>query len=479
MKALIHDDFLLQTEEAKELFHGYAEKQPIIDYHCHLDSSLIASDHQFNNLWEVWLQGDHYKWRAMRTNGIAEYYCTGAAEPFSKFEKWAETVPATIRNPLYHWTALELARYFDIYEPLNPASAKKIYSHCNELLLTPEYTCKNLLRRMKVEVVGTTDDPVDSLDAHRQLKEDGFEVQVRPTFRPDKACSVKSVESYHAYLDLLGAVADLEIRTYTDLLDALKRRHDYFHEQGCRLSDHGISAFYAVEESGFSASRCFERLRSGKLPTKTELIQFEAGLLLELARMDHQKGWVQQFHYGALRNNNTRMFREIGPDTGFDSIGDEPIGAGLSEFLDRLDQNKELTKTILYNLNPRDNHLIAAMIGNFQDGSIPGKIQFGSGWWFLDQMDGMVQQLNALSNLGLLSRFVGMLTDSRSFLSYPRHEYFRRILCNLLGSEMKQGILPNDMHLIGSLVKDISYGNAREYFGFYSGTSSASSIITL
>lgn len=468
MKPFIHEDFLLQSPQAIELYHSYAKDQPIIDYHCHLQPELIAQDHQFENLWEIWLKGDHYKWRAMRTNGISEHYCTGNADPFEKFKKWAETLPYTLRNPLYHWSHLELARYFGVYESLTPDSAKSIYQSCSSQLQTKEFSCRNLMRKMKVEVVCTTDDPIDDLSAHRQLAKEGFEIKVLPTFRADKACVVSSTESYNKYLDQLGEKSGIEIRNYNDLIDALQNRHDFFHSRACRLSDHGLATFYQSNSKPGKVEDAFLKIRSGSTLAQDQLNRMQTEVLWELARMDFEKGWVQQFHYGAQRNNNTGMLNQAGPDTGFDSIGDMPVAGAMSGFFDHLQESNLLAKTIIYNLNPSDNHMLATMIGNFQDGSVPGKIQFGSGWWFMDQKDGMEQQMNTLSSLGLLSRFVGMLTDSRSFLSYPRHEYFRRILCNLLGEDMKNGILPDDQKLIGKMVSDISYLNARNYFGFYS-----------
>jgi len=466
MKPFIHEDFLLQSSQAIDLYNQYAKDQPIIDYHCHLQPELIAEDHQFENLWEIWLKGDHYKWRAMRTNGIPEQYCTGNAAPFDKFKKWAETLPYTLRNPLYHWSHLELARYFDVYETLTPDTAERIYNICSDQLQSEEFSCRNLMLKMKVEVACTTDDPIDDLHAHEQLAKEGFGIKVLPTFRADKACMVANAVSYKQYIDQLSEKSGIEIRNYDDLINALQNRHDYFHARGCRLSDHGIATFYPGNSQSGKADSTFTQLRNGILPAQDNLTQMQTSILWELARMDHEKGWVQQFHYGALRNNNTDMFNRAGADTGFDSIGDLSAAGAMSGFLDHLQNSNQLAKTIIYNLNPSDNHMLASMIGNFQDGSVPGKIQFGSGWWFLDQKNGMEQQMNTLSNLGLLSRFVGMLTDSRSFLSYPRHEYFRRILCNLLGEDMKNGILPDDLELIGKMVSDISYWNARNYFGF-------------
>lgn len=466
MKKFLDENFLLQTKTAQQLYHEYAKEMPIIDYHCHLPPDQIANDINFENLTQVWLYGDHYKWRAMRTNGVHESYCTGNKPDAEKFLKWAETVPYTLRNPLFHWTHLELQRYFGVYELLNPDTAEKIYEECSAKLQTPEYSVRNLLRRMNVKVVGTTDDPTDSLEHHQKLKEDGFEIRILPSFRPDKAMNVDDAAAFNAYLSKLEAVSDTPIASYTDYLKALKNRHDFFASMGCSVSDHGLEQIYAEEYTPAEIETIFNKVRSGKDLSLEERLKFKSAMLEVLAVWDHEKGWVQQYHLGALRNNNSRMMKQLGPDTGWDSIGDFPQGKALARFLDRLDRNDQLAKTILYNLNPADNDLMATMIGNFNDGSVAGKIQFGSGWWFLDQKDGMIKQLNALSNMGLLSRFVGMLTDSRSFLSYPRHEYFRRILCDLLGEEIEKGELPNDLEWTGKIIQDICYYNASNYFNW-------------
>lgn len=465
-KPFLNDDFLLQTETAQQLYHEFAKAMPIIDYHCHLPPDQIAQDRQFENITQIWLYGDHYKWRAMRTNGVDERYITGDASDWEKFEKWAETVPQTVRNPLYHWTHLELQRYFDITEVLNKDSARRVYDACNEKLRTPAYSVQNLLLRMQVKVVCTTDDPADSLEYHQAIAARPFGVQILPTFRPDKAMSPEDATAYNSYLDKLAAAADMTIATYADLLEALRSRHDFFHAQGCRLSDHGLECLYASDYSAEQVASAFVQVRGGQKLSQEDTEALKSDLLLELARMDHARGWTQQFHLGALRNNNARKLRQLGPDTGWDSMGDFPQGRALSTFLDRLDSSDQLAKTILYNLNPADNELMATMIGNFQDGTVAGKVQWGSGWWFLDQKDGMEKQLNVLSNMGLVSKFVGMLTDSRSFLSYPRHEYFRRVLCNLLGNDVENGELPDDMALLGGIVENICYYNAQQYFGF-------------
>jgi glucuronate isomerase len=466
MKNFLDDNFLLQTETARTLYHEYAKQMPIIDYHCHLPPDQIAEDKSFENLAQIWLYGDHYKWRAMRTNGINEAYCTGDKSDYEKYEQWAATVPYTMRNPLYHWTHLELQRYFGVNEVLNPSTAKDIYEKCTALLQTPEYSVRGLLNKMNVKVVCTTDDPIDSLEYHQKIKEDGVEVKVLPTFRPDKAMAVENVANFVTYVGKLEAVVGRSLSTLEEYLGALKERHDFFAEMGGKLSDHGLEQIYAEDYTEDEIAAIFLKIKGGSELTLEEQLKFKSAMLIHFAIWDWEKGWTQQFHLGALRNNNLRAMRELGPDTGWDSIGDFDQGKALSKFLGKLDENNQLAKTILYNLNPRDNELMATMIGNFNDGSVAGKIQFGSGWWFLDQKDGMEKQINALSNLGLLSRFVGMLTDSRSFLSFPRHEYFRRILCNILGNDVENGELPNDIPWIGKMVQDICYNNAKEYFGF-------------
>ncbi|HER08578.1 MAG TPA: glucuronate isomerase [Bacteroides sp.] len=466
MKKFLDKDFLLENDTASRLYHEVASKMPIIDYHCHLMPAQIADDINFENLTQIWLAGDHYKWRAMRANGVDEKYCTGDAPDRDKFMKWAETVPDTIRNPLYHWTHLELQRYFGIHELLNPDSAEAIYRQANELLATEEFRVRSLIRKMNVEVICTTDDPVDTLEYHRKIREDGFETTVLPAWRADKAMAVEDPDFYNRYLEKLESASGTSISTYMDLLTALSNRHDFFHEMGCRVSDHGMETFYADDFDHQEIERIFLKIRKGRKLNKQEIGQFRSAMLIELAVMDHEKDWVQQFHVGALRNNNTRRFHELGPDTGFDSIGDFKLARTLSMFLDRLDQREQLAKTILYNLNPGDNALMVTMAYNFNDGMTPGKIQHGSGWWFLDQKYGMTDQINTLSSLGLLSRFVGMLTDSRSFLSYPRHEYFRRILCNLVGTDVEKGEIPDDPRLLKNLISNVCYHNAKNYFGF-------------
>lgn len=459
------EDFMLATDTARELYHDYAADMPIIDYHSHLPQREIAEDINFDNIGQVWLGGDHYKWRAMRTNGVAEKYCTGDATDWEKFEKWAETMPYCLRNPLYDWTHLELKRCFGIDKLLGPDTAREIYDECSEKLKQPEYSVQNLISSMKVETICTTDDPVDDLESHKQIRDGVCKTKVLPTFRPDKAMAAENTEVYNAYVDSLSASANVDIKDYKSLIDAVKIRHDYFHEVGCRLSDHGIDTAYAEDFTESEVDQIFEKVRGGTDLSEMEVLKLKSALMLEFGRMDSDRGWVQQIHMSAIRNNSSRLHKSVGVDAGFDSIGDWPVAKSLSGFLDKLDQTNQLPKTILYNLNPRDNALLATMIGNFQDGSVPGKMQFGSGWWFQDQKYGMQDQINTLSVLGLLSRFVGMLTDSRSFLSFPRHEYFRRILCNMLGTDIENGEMPGDMDLVGGMVKDISYNNAVEYFG--------------
>lgn len=466
MKEFMDENFLLENRAAEELYHRFAKPLPIIDYHCHLPPAEIGTDRRFENLTKIWLDGDHYKWRAMRANGVDERYCTGDAPDYEKFEKWAQTVPYTLRNPLYHWTHMELRRPFGIKKLLNPSTAREIYEEATALMQKPDFSARNIMRKMNVEVVCTTDDPIDSLEHHIKVRKEGFEVKVLPTWRPDRAMMAENPPLLKRYVEQLEVVSGQTIGNLRQYLDALKTRHDFFHEQGCRLSDHGLETAYAEDFIDEEVSRLFSRLMLGKTLTKQEVAIFKSAMLYYLALWDHERGWVQQFHFGAMRNNSGRMFEKMGADKGFDSIGDFEIGRPLSKFLDSLDRTHSLPKTILYNLNPRDNELFATMCGNFNDGEVPGKMQFGSGWWFLDQKDGMVKQINALSSLGLLSRFVGMLTDSRSFLSYPRHDYFRRILCNLLGTDMINGEIPYDMDMVGKMVSDISYYNARRYFGF-------------
>jgi glucuronate isomerase len=466
MKPFLDENFLLKTKTAQRLYHEYAQSMPLIDYHCHLSPQQIAENVQFKNITDAWLSGDHYKWRAMRTNGVDESYCTGNKSDEDKFMKWAETVPYTMRNPLYHWTHLELQRYFGINEILNPTTAKGIYDTTSTILQDPSYSTQGLIQKMNVRVICTTDDPIDSLEYHQQIKDSNFGVKVFPAYRPDKAMEVNNAANFKLYVRKVEEVTNTNIHHFADYLAALKSRHDFFATMGCNVSDHGLEEIYAEEFSATEIEAIFVKANGGIALTITEQRKFKSCMLLQFAEWDWEKGWIQQYHLGALRNNNTRMLQQLGPDTGWDSIGDFAQAAALAKFLNKLDSGNKLAKTIIYNLNPADNELMGTMIGNFNDGSVAGKIQFGSAWWFLDQKDGMERQINALSSLGLLSRFVGMLTDSRSFLSYPRHEYYRRIVCNLFGNEIEEGELPNDIAWTGKIIQDICFNNANQYFGW-------------
>ena len=469
-KPFVHDDFLLQSKPARELYHGYAEAMPIIDYHCHLSPRQIAEDQRWENLTQVWLGGDHYKWRAMRSNGIDERFITGDATDREKFQKFVETMPYLLRNPLYDWSHLELARYFGIAELLSPATADSIWERANAKLRQPAFSARGLMTQSQVRLICTTDDPCDSLDDHLRLRAESangkFSTRVLPAWRPDKALAIDRPEFWNAWLDRLGAAANVDVRTFDDLLAALQKRHDFFASVGCRLSDYGIETVYAEPCTDAPVRQVFAQARAGGRVSPEAVAQFRSAMLFECGRMDAAADWTWQIHYAAMRNNNTRMFQKLGPDTGFDSIGDWPVAQAMARLFDRLDQIDSLPRTILYTLNPRDNEILGTMLGNFQSGPIPGKMQFGSAWWFNDQKDGMTRQIEALSQLGLLSRFVGMLTDSRSFLSYTRHEYFRRILCNLLGNEIATGQIPDDIPWTGSIIQDICYRNAVRYFGF-------------
>ncbi len=461
----IHDDFLLGGESARRLYHEYAGDEPILDYHCHLPPQDVAGNRRFANLTEIWLEGDHYKWRALRANGVREELVTGGASPREKFLAWAKTVPATLRNPLYHWTHLELARYFGITELLDESTAEAIWDRANEMLATPELSAHGILAKFQVKAVCTTDDPTDDLAYHRQIAASGLATKVYPTFRPDQALNVHLPVQFNDWVGRLTAVSGIDVTNFEDFLEALEQRHDFFHSMGGRLSDHGLNHCFAVPCIEERASYIFERARALVAASPDEQAEFASYLMHFFGVLDAEKGWTKQLHLMAQRSNNTRLLEQLGPDTGFDSIGDMPQIDALSRYLDGLDQEGSLPKTIIYNLNPAWNYAFATMAGNFQDGTVAGKIQLGSGWWFLDQKEAMEWQMNALSNCGLLSRFVGMLTDSRSFMSYPRHEYFRRTLCNLLGEDMDKGLLPRDLALVGGMVRGICYGNAREYFG--------------
>lgn len=461
---MIHPDFLLSTDSARHLYHEFAADEPIYDYHCHLPPEQIANNHQFGDIAEIWLGGDHYKWRAMRTNGIAENLVTGNAGPREKFDAWVATMPYCLRNPLYHWSHLELARVFDIELPIEPKNGNAIWEAANAKLA--DMRVHDILESSKVAVICTTDDPADPLDHHEAIAKTGIRTRVYPTFRPDKALAIHDSAAFNAWLDKLSQVSGLSIKTYDDLLEALEKRHADFHVAGCRISDHGLEQCWAAPATHGEAAAVFDAAFSGNGSSVSaeDHAKYASHLMVEFGRWDAKREWTKQLHIGAQRNNNTRLFNTLGPDTGFDSIGDLPQARTLAAYLNALDATDELPRMVLYNLNPNHNYLFATMAGNFQDGSIAGKIQFGSGWWFLDQKEGMEWQINALSQLGLLRRFVGMLTDSRSFLSFPRHEYFRRILCNMLGSDMENGILPNNTDLIGAMTREICFSNARDFF---------------
>jgi len=462
MKPFLDDNFLLNSDTAALLYHNYASGMPIVDYHCHLDPTKISENYMFSDLTEIWLGGDHYKWRAMRAHGINESYITGNKSPKEKFLKWAEVVPYTMCNPLYHWTHLELRRFFGIYTLLNPATAEDIYDECNAKLNTDEFTARALMLKMNVKAVGTTDDPIDNLSAHLSILKEKFSIKVLPTWRPDKVMAIDNIADYNAYMDKLEAASGISISNFSNLTNALRKRMNYFSDAGCKMSDHGIDTFYFAQHTESEIADIFSRIRSGKEINADDNYKFKAGMLLKLAEMNSEKGWVQQFHIGPIRNNNTRLFKALGADIGCDSIHDIPFSEAGNRFFGKLDESEKLSRTILYNLNPAFNEVLATMAGNFNSGQERGKMQFGSGWWFLDQKSGMEKQIDTLSKLGLLSNFVGMLTDSRSFLSYPRHEYFRRILCNIIGNQVENGELPaSEIPFLGNMVKDICYNNAK------------------
>jgi glucuronate isomerase len=460
----INEDFLLQTKTAKQLYHEYAETMPIYDYHSHLPVKDIAEDRQFRNLAEIWLHGDHYKWRAMRTHGVDERFITGNATDFEKFQKWAQTVSYCICNPLYHWTYLELKRYFGIDKVLCDKTAKEIFDAAGQMLQTKDFSTKNLLRKANVKLVCTTEDPLDNLEYHKAIKKDGFEIAIHTTFRPDKAMQTENLAELNIWIDKLRSVTNIDVKNFQSYIEAIRNRHQYFHENGCRLSDNGTDRPYAEEYTTKEIETIFSSILTNRKINPVEKNKFKSAILYECALMNCESGWAQQFHIGAIRNNNTKMFNTVGPDCGFDSIGDYEIAAPLAKFLDKLAQTGHLAKTIIYNLNPAYNEIIATMIGNFQEGTSAGKMQFGPAWWFLDNKDGIESQLRCLANMGLLSHFTGMLTDSRSFLSFTRHEYFRRILCNFMGNEIESGRLPDDIKFIGKVVQDICFNNAKKYF---------------
>lgn len=465
MQQFINEDFLLGNRTAVRLYHQFAEIQPIIDFHCHLSPSMIAEDRQFENLSQAWLEGDHYKWRGMRINGISEKYCTGDATDREKFMKWAETVPATAGNPLYHWTHLELARYFGIFDLLSPSTAGQIYEKASDMLRTKEFSIRSLLRKMNVEIVCTTDDPVDDLEHHRKLRNYSAS-KILPTFRPDNIIKTEDPVKFRAYIEKLSSVSGVIIKDFESLMEAMDRRHRFFHDNGCRLSDHGLDRFYYSAFSATEIKTIFRKLLEGTIISAEENEKYVCAAMLGVCRLNHLRGWTQQFHVGAMRNNNFRMFRKLGPDTGWDSIGVPQDALKMSRFLATLDDDDQLARSILYNLNPADNEMMITMTGNFNDGSSAARVQYGAAWWFLDQKTGMEKHLRDLAALGLLRRFVGMVTDSRSFLSYPRHEYFRRILCNFIGEEIEKGSIPSDDEIVKPIIEGISYFNARDYFGF-------------
>ncbi len=464
MKSFINKEFILQSETGKRLYHDFAEKLPIIDYHCHLSPEMIANNRQFDNLSQIWLEGDHYKWRAMRANGVDEKYCAGNASDLDKYTKWAETVPYTIGNPLYHWTHLELARYFNIFDLLSPKTATAIYNQATELLRSPEYKTRSLIQKMNVEIICTTDDPIDSLEFHKSLVD--FSVKVKPTFRPDKVLKADDPKFLNQYFIQLAQASNIEINSFATLVAALDNRHEYFTQTGCKLSDHGLERYYYSAYTDSEIEQIFAQLLAGKTISDLDTEKYRTAIMVELCRMNHKRGWTQQFHVGAIRNNNSRKFAQLGADTGFDSIGNVQDGVKMSKFLDALDITDQLSQTIIYNLNPADNEMMTTMVGNFNDGTAAGKVQYGAAWWFLDQKTGMENHLKTLSALGLTTRFVGMVTDSRSFLSYPRHEYFRRIVCDYFGSEVDKGHIPNDDSLLKPAIEGISYYNAKNYFNF-------------
>lgn len=465
MGEFIHDDFLLETKIAKELYHSYAKDMPIIDYHCHLPPDVIAKDKKFLDITDLWIEGDHYKWRAMRALGIEEKYISGNASAYEKFEKWAYTIPYTLRNPLYHWSHLELKRYFNVSELLSPDNALKVYNHCNEVVSTSNFSARNLVKNMNVKIVCTTDDPIDTLSHHKKCAEDGYEVKILPTFRPDNAIEIDK-EGFNNYIEGLSAVTSTLINSFEMLLDALKNRINYFHLHGCRLSDHGLSYAYSEDFTEAKVNSILKKRLNNEPITKKEALVYKSAVLFYLGKMYADKGWTMQLHLGALRNVNESLLIKIGANAGVDSIGDFSQAISLGKFLNKLNNDDGLPKTILYNLNPSDNEVFATMAGNFCSDGIKGKVQFGAAWWFLDQKDGMTKQINALSNMGLLSTSVGMLTDSRSFMSFPRHEYFRRLLCNIFGNDVKNGELPHDTKWLGKIIQDICYNNAKEYFEF-------------
>ena len=462
--SFINDDFLLTTDAARELYHGYAEKMPIIDYHCHLPPAEIAEDKTWENIAQVWLGGDHYKWRQMRSNGVDERFVTGDADWHDKFVKFAETMEVLLKNPLFDWSHLELARYFGVEERLSRATAESIWERCNARLREPGFSARGFMVRSNVKAVCTTDDPVDTLEHHKAVADSGFAVRVLPTWRSDKAGKIDEPAAWNAWMDRLAAAAGTPVRTWDDFLDAMDKRHAFFESRGCVVSDYGITEIFAAPYTTGEIKAIFRKVREGGVATPAEAYKFKSAWLYEGLCADARANWSTQLHYSCLRNANSRMMQKLGPDTGFDCIGEWNVAESLARLFDRLESEDALPRTILYSLNPKDNEMLASLMGSFQKGPDRGKLQLGAAWWFLDQKDGMKKQIEALAALGCLGNFVGMLTDSRSFLSYTRHEYFRRILCGKLGEEMARGEIPNDIAWVGGLVEDIAYNNANRYF---------------
>lgn len=462
--SFINDDFLLTTDAARELYHGYAEKMPIIDYHCHLPPAEIAEDKTWENIAQVWLGGDHYKWRQMRSNGVDERFVTGDASWHDKFVKFAETMEVLLKNPLFDWSHLELARYFGVEERLSRATAESIWERCNARLREPGFSARGFMVRSNVKAVCTTDDPVDTLEHHKAVADSGFAVRVLPTWRSDKAGKIDEPAAWNAWMDRLAAAARTPVRTWDDFLDAMDKRHAFFESRGCVVSDYGITEIFAAPYTTGEIKAIFRKVREGGVATPAEAYKFKSAWLYEGLCADARANWSTQLHYSCLRNANSRMMQKLGPDTGFDCIGEWNVAESLARLFDRLESEDALPRTILYSLNPKDNEMLASLMGSFQKGPDRGKLQLGAAWWFLDQKDGMKKQIEALAALGCLGNFVGMLTDSRSFLSYTRHEYFRRILCGKLGEEMARGEIPNDIAWVGGLVEDIAYNNANRYF---------------
>lgn len=462
----LHENFLLPNKTAQRLFHEVAASQPIMDYHCHLPPEAIARNARFPNLAEIWLGGDHYKWRAMRAAGEDESLITGDADPKDKFDAWARTVPQTVRNPLHHWTHLELKRYFKTNLVLSPKTANEIWELTNAQIENDSFNVHNICEDFNIHAIGTTDDPIDSLEHQITHNATAHQTKVFPTYRPDKAMLTANIQGWNEWTDALANVSGLTINSAITFVEALKARHDYFHEHGCRLTDHGLELCPYIPCSNEDAEAIYKKLRSGLALDTNEAEQWMTFILQHVARWNAAKGWTMQFHIGSIRNNNTGMFKKLGPDSGYDSMLDEPVARKFVAFLDSLALTDELPKSIFYHLNPNQLYPLATLMGSYQDGSVPGKMQLGSGWWHVDTMDGMRTQMEVLSSVGLFSKFVGMLTDSRSFLSFPRHEYFRRLICNIIGNDVEAGLIPDDKAMLDTLIADICFGNAKRYFNF-------------